>query len=74
METIGRELDRRSGDGIDVRLLLDPDTNRVVVAVVDQRGRFRMTVDASDALDAFRHPYAYDDRPGDRPKIQRGRS
>ena len=59
METIERELDHRNGDGIDVRLLWDPATNRVVVAVADELGGFRITVDATDALDAIRHPYAY---------------
>ena len=58
-----RELDRRSGDGIEVTLLWDPSTDGVLVAVADARtGReFRIRVDAADALDAFRHPYAYDD-------------
>ena len=58
-----RELDRRSGDGIDVSLLWDPSTDGVLVAVTDARtgGEFRIRVDAADALDAFRHPYAYDD-------------
>ena len=60
MDTTERELDHRGGDGIEVRLLWKPDTNRVVVAVVDERESFRITVHASDALDAFRHPYAYD--------------
>ena len=60
-----RELDRRSGDGIDVSLLWDPSTDGVFVAVRDARtgSEFRIRVDAADALDAFRHPYAYDERP-----------
>jgi hypothetical protein len=56
-----RELDHRTGDGIDVTLLWYPDTDRVSVAVVDVRTgeAFELTVPASDALKAFKHPYAY---------------
>ncbi len=56
-----RELDHRSNDGIDVRLLWDPRTNQVIVAVEDQRHgeAFELTVPGADALDAFHHPYAY---------------
>ncbi len=63
-----RELDSRSGDGIEVTLLWEPDTERVLVAVVDARtgDTFRIDVDPADALEAFRHPYAYGNRPEDR--------
>jgi hypothetical protein len=61
---IERELAHRNADGIDVALLWDPRTDSVVVAVVDDSESFRIAVDADEALDAFRHPYAYD-RPGD---------
>jgi hypothetical protein len=57
-----RELDRRSNDGIDVRLLWNSLNNRVSVAVEDQRtGEFfeLPAVDPDDALIAFHHPYAY---------------
>ena len=56
-----RELDRRANGGIDVRLLWNPDTNGVIVAVHDTlTGElFELRVDPSDALFAFRHPYAY---------------
>jgi hypothetical protein len=56
-----RELDHRASDGIDVRLLWDPRTDRVSVAVEDTRGgeSFELDVDRADALDAFHHPYAY---------------
>jgi hypothetical protein len=56
-----RELDHRTGDGIDVQLLWDPQTNRVSVGVADERtGEVLLfEVDARDALDAFHHPYAY---------------
>ncbi len=59
-----RELDRRSNDGIDVALLWNPRTNRLLVTVADARrgDAFEVKVDAADALDAFRHPYAYDNR------------
>ncbi len=60
---IERELDHRNADGIDVTLLWDPRTDCVAVAVVDDNESFRIAVDAGEALDAFRHPYAYD-RPG----------
>ena len=55
------ELDHRSGDGLDVWLLWTPDTNRLFVLVVDTRldSTFELDVDAADAVDAFRHPYAY---------------
>jgi hypothetical protein len=61
------ELDRRSGDGIDVTLLWNARTNRVFVAVADERrgASFRVDVDAAHALDAFHHPYAYADRYDD---------
>ena len=60
-DTDNRELDQRSADGIDVTLFWNRTTNRVWVAVADgRRGHgFELDVDPSDALDAFRHPYAY---------------
>jgi hypothetical protein len=56
-----RELDFRSGNGIEVRLLWEPHTDNLWVTVVDERtdDRFQITVDPDSALDAFRHPYAY---------------
>ena len=62
-----RELDRRTNDGIDVALLWNPRTNQLFVAVEDERlGRsFELEVEAADALDAFRHPYAYANRDYD---------
>jgi hypothetical protein len=68
VEMIERELDHRSADGIDVTLLWDPWTDSVMVAVVDDNESFRIAVDASEALEAFRHPYAYDN-----PRYQRTR-
>jgi hypothetical protein len=56
-----RELDRRTSDGIDVRLLWRPRTNRVSVAVTDGRAgsSIEFEVDPAGALEALRHPYAY---------------
>jgi hypothetical protein len=56
-----RELDHRTNDGIDVRLLWNSRTNHVSIAVDDQRSdtSFELTVAGADALDAFHHPYAY---------------
>ena len=56
-----RELDRRQGDGLDVALLWETPTDRLLVVVADLRAgtRFRMRVSPEDALDAFQHPYAY---------------
>jgi hypothetical protein len=56
-----RELDRRRENGIEVSLLWDPVTNNILVAVVDEAtgAQFELDVAAADALDAFRHPYAY---------------
>ena len=59
-----RELDHRLNDGIDVRLLWDPRTDRVLVAVEDQRTGeyFELDVPGAEALQAFHHPYAYSRR------------
>jgi hypothetical protein len=56
-----RELDRRSSDGIDVRLLWSPRTNHVSIAVTDEHTGSALTfvVDGAEALTAFNHPYAY---------------
>lgn len=55
-----REHDFRSNDGLEVALLWQPETNRVLVAVFDGRSGddFTLEVDPADALDAFHHPYA----------------
>ena len=59
-----RELDRRTGDGFDVRLLWHPPTNRVTVAVEDRLygALFSLEVDPRAALVAFRDPFAYASR------------
>jgi hypothetical protein len=55
------ELARRSSNGIDVALLWSRLTNRLFVAVADDRTGDRFTVDApaDRALDVFNHPFAY---------------
>ncbi len=55
-----RELDHRSGDGIEVSLLWSAGTGEVFVTVEDTRvgSEFRIAVDPAAALDAFHHPYA----------------
>jgi len=56
-----RELDRRTGDGIEVRMLWHPTTNQVSIAVEDSRSgeSLAFNVTGAEALEAFRHPYAY---------------
>lgn len=59
-----RELDHRHGDGIDVRLLWNWRTDQVSVVVEDEclGETFELDVPGSDALEAFRRPYAYAQR------------
>jgi hypothetical protein len=62
LPTSAVELDQRTNDGIDVRLLWSPDDGRVFVAVSDSRTgeAFALEVaERSRALDVFHHPYAY---------------
>jgi hypothetical protein len=56
-----RELAHRTSDGIEVSLLWSKPSNRVTVAVLDNRSdeALEFEVDGSAALDAFNHPYAY---------------
>ena len=72
-EIANRELDHRVNDGIDVRLLWNPQTNRVVVAVEDERNNesFEFEVEATEALDGFRHPYVYREREHPQPSPHR---
>ena len=60
-----RELDWRSSDGIDVRLLWNSVADEIVVAVHDTRSdeSFEIQAAAADALLAFHHPYVYANRP-----------
>ena len=59
--TVPRELDHREDGGISVTLLWYEETNRVAVHVVDggSSEELELEVASPDALDAFRHPYAY---------------
>jgi hypothetical protein len=59
--TSPRELDHREDGGISVTLLWFEESNSVAVHVVDSETgeELDLEVAASDALDAFRHPYAY---------------
>ena len=61
-----RELDHRASDGIEVRLLWNAETKEVLVSVAERDGvGFEFQVPATDALDAFHHPYAYAALHGD---------
>jgi hypothetical protein len=56
------ELDSRTTDGIDVRLLWHPAENRVTVTAFDVRSGEVLEVAVRDherALDVFHHPFAY---------------
>jgi hypothetical protein len=63
---ITRELDRRTGDGIEVRLLWSQNNGRVTVAVTDTKTgeAFELPVrEGERALEVFHHPYAYAAEP-----------
>jgi hypothetical protein len=55
------ELDSRCSGEIEVTLYWQPDSNRLLVQVVDwlRDEGFSVDVRAEAALDAFHHPYAY---------------
>lgn len=59
-----RELDQRSGNGLEVTLLWSERTGTVFVCVQDERTHtgFHFAVDPADALEAFHHPYGYRSR------------
>lgn len=57
-----RELDARTGNGLDVRLWWDPVGDRVAVTVADAKTGLELEVPVRDgeaALDVFRHPFSY---------------
>jgi hypothetical protein len=56
-----RELDFRASDGLEVALLWNPETNQLLVSVVDTKSGddFQIEVSSNEAMDAFHHPYAY---------------
>jgi hypothetical protein len=57
-----RELAQRTSDGIEVTLLWTKSTNVITIAVIDTHSaeELEFEVDGASALDAFKHPYAYD--------------
>jgi hypothetical protein len=57
-----RELAHRRNDGLDIRLLWDSATDKVMVALHDARtgDGFEVEVASNErALDVFHHPFAY---------------
>jgi hypothetical protein len=57
-----RELAHRRNDGLDIRLLWDPATDRVAVALHDAKTGEGFDVEVGPgerALDVFHHPFAY---------------
>ena len=57
-----RELDSRTSDRIEVRLLWRESDNRVIVAVADGKTGERFTVEVRDGenpLEVFHHPFAH---------------
>jgi hypothetical protein len=60
-DDIERELDFRTNDGVEVALLWLEGDERLIVEVIDTKvaDAFRFDVSATEAFDAFHHPYAY---------------
>ena len=59
--TAARELDARASHGVEVRLLWNPPTDGIAVEMIDGRSgeHFTFAVEPGDAMEAFRHPFAY---------------
>jgi len=60
--TTRKELAHRRNDGLDVRLLWEPESDRVSVSLMDARtgDGFEVTVAPGERpLDVFHHPFAY---------------
>jgi hypothetical protein len=55
------ELAQRENDGIAVTLLWHPAPDRLSVTVHDRRSdeAFELEAEPGDAMDVYRHPYAY---------------
>jgi hypothetical protein len=67
------QLDYREGGGIHVVLLWNRTTNAVSVLVLDTKAgeHFAFPVAAGEAMDAFRHPFAYAaSRPVSHPYVE----
>lgn len=67
------ELDSRTADRIEVRLLWHPSEDRVTVAVLDARSGETLEIGVradESALDVFHHPYAYAAYHGEQPRPQ----
>jgi hypothetical protein len=67
------ELDSRTTDGIEVRLLWHKDEDRVTVAAFDLRSGEVLEVavgESENALDVFHHPYAYAAFHGVQPRAE----
>ena len=70
------ELDTRTTDGIDVRLLWHRAEDRVSVTARDVRSGATVEVEVGDherALDVFHHPYAYAAFHGVEPRVEEPR-
>ena len=61
LHTTRRELARRSGNGLNVRLLWNSGEDTVSVELYDERTEelFDFEVPRDRALDAFNHPFVY---------------
>jgi hypothetical protein len=59
--SIEKELDFRANGGIEVALLWREGYEHLIVELVDTKAAhtFRLEVTATEALEAFHHPYAY---------------
>jgi hypothetical protein len=59
-----KELDYRTGDQMEVSLLWSPESGQLAVVVVDKVAgeEFAMGVEPSEAMEVFRHPFAYADK------------
>ena len=66
------QLDARHAGGIDVELLWDPRTQGLSVVAHDARSDETVTiyVAADQALEVFRHPFAYAGEPATRARLQ----
>ena len=55
------ELASRRNAGVEVRLLWNRKRKRVILALADEKSgtSFELAVANHNAMDAFRHPYAY---------------